>query len=195
MLRIEWDKGGLEWQINKWHNSYYTILDYGIPIFVYVDDIEISGLKEPPLGDVTYIITFFPELLAVIQIFDPELKKRYPFNEGGIQRNQVDGGGFEFTFDYDNKTDALTINYVTPRIPSRRDWHKITIPLKDYVEGVLRAAKEIIADFQRFEPEKSVDDDGVLSLQLEYNTIRQWYEERYHEPVEKKYVVPARFYP
>ncbi len=187
MLRIEWDKKSLEEVVHKYPGK-HTILDYWIPLFVYVDTLEISGLKEIPEGDVTHISTFFPELLSIIQLFDPEkLKTAYPFNELGIQKNRVTGGGFELLFKFDEDLDSLTMYYSNKGIPESRS---IKIPLKEYVEGVLHASKEILKDINIIAPEKYMDDSGVTSLQTSYYTVRRWYEERYHEPVEDKYQIP-----
>jgi hypothetical protein len=191
MLRIEWDRVNLENQMKSWKGI--SILDYWIPLWVYIDDIEISGLKGIPEGDVTHLITFLPELLSVIQLFDPEkLDKKDFIYERNVNENLITGGGFRFLVNHDETTDLLQINFISKGI---QDWGTITIPLKEYTEGVLQATREIVLDIQRIAPEASVDDDGLLSLEKDYNMIRGWYEERYHEPVEEKYEIPNRFYP
>ncbi len=191
MLKIEWDGKKLE-EVIKNYPGNYTILDYWIPLWVYVDDLEISGLKEIPGGDVTHIITFLPELLSIIQLFDPEkLDKRDFIYERNANENLITGGGFRFMVDHDETTDLLNINYTSKGI---QEWRTITIPLKEYTEGVLLATREMISDIQRIAPEANRDDDGLHSLKKDYNTICGWYEERYHEPPEEKYVIPNRFY-
>nr|WP_321352129.1 hypothetical protein [uncultured Methanoregula sp.] len=191
MLRIEWDKKDLKEVINNYPGN-YTILDYWIPLWVYIDDIEISGLKDIPGGDVTHIRSFFPEILSVIKIFDWGNLGRieFSFNRMNPQENDVTGGGFKFALTYNNLEDKLTVSYTNKGITR---WQKIEIPLKDYTEGALKAVNEIISDIEQIAPESSSDGE-LIWLKVNYNTIRGWYEERYHEPIEEKYVIPQRFF-
>jgi len=188
MLRIEWDKKELETRIMS-HSS-YSIMDQWIPVFVYIDNIEISGLKNIPNGDITHLISFFPNLMSIFQEIDPEKFGKIEFMKGPRTGNLVEGGGFKFTVLLEKKTDVLTINYSNKGI---REWQTITIPLKEFINGALYAANEIISDFQRIVPRESEDDEFLTTLKLYYNLIREWYEERYHESVEEKYVIPHEY--
>ncbi|NMB79433.1 MAG: hypothetical protein GYA23_10120 [Methanomicrobiales archaeon] len=192
MFKIRWDKEKLKHELLNGYQS-YSIMDHWIPVFVYVGEIEISGLKDIPGGDVTHILTFFSDTLSVIQLFDPEKLGQTDFVVGRkVRGNVVTGGGFEYSAVYDKITDCVTIQYKNKGITN---WRTITMSLREYAEGVLAAAREIISDIRRIAPEKSADDDFLIGLEMDYNTIRSWYEERYHAPVEEKYVIPARFYP
>jgi hypothetical protein len=190
MLRIEWDKGFLENQIWLFRKS-WTILDHWTPLFVYVNDVEISGLKDVLGGDISQILSFFSELMSIFMIIDPERlgKKEFIFSRRNNE-NLVTGGGFKFNVELDKKTDILKINYTNKGIT---EWRTIMIPLKEFAEGALSATKEVISDIERIAPERSADDDGLISLKMDYNTIRSWYEERYRAPVEVKYVIPKKF--
>lgn len=196
MLRIEWDKEALEHQMRTFPHS-FSILDYWVPLFVYVNDIEISGLKDIPGGDVSHLTSFFPELMSIFMIIDPERlgKEKFIYVRKNLDNQvtdyQVTGyGGFEFTVELDEKTDVLTINYTNKGIT---EWHTVTIPLKEFAEGALSATKEVISDVERIASDKSADDEFLISLKKDYNTIRNWYEERYEVPAENKYVIPERF--
>ncbi|MDQ1254219.1 MAG: hypothetical protein QG646_3445 [Euryarchaeota archaeon] len=189
MLQIEWNKKVLEHEMRIAHHS-LSIIDRWIPIFVYINDIEISGQEDIPEGDVSHLTSFFPELMSIFMIIDPERLGRKEFIYSRKNDNRVTGGGFEFTVELDKKTDTLTINHTNRGI---REWRTVTIPLKEFAEGALSATKEVISDIERISPYESADDD-LISLKMDYNTIRSWYEERYGVPVEVKYVIPERFY-
>lgn len=196
MFRIEWDKEFLENQMRISHHA-FSILDYWTFLFVYVNDIDISGQEDIPERDVSHLTSFFPQMMSIFMIIDPERLGKEEFSyirknlDNRITDYRVASGGFEFTVELDKKTDVLTINYKNRGI---KEWRTVKIPLKEFAEGALSATKEIISDVERIAPEKSVDDSDLIALKMDYNIIRSWYEERYGVPVENKYMIPERFY-
>jgi hypothetical protein len=190
MLRIVWDKKRLEHEIIKWPSN-MTLMDHWIPLFVYIDEAEISGINEIPGGDITNIGSFFLNLMAVFKSIDPNNLGKTNFHFAYVNNeNKVAGGGFEFFITFNEETDILAIKY-NNRI--KREYRIKTIPLKEFTGGVLMAVKEIIADLQRIDPDNSPNDEDIISLKIEYNTIRSWYEDRYKKTVENKYVIPDEY--
>ncbi|MBN1432882.1 MAG: hypothetical protein JW931_08940 [Methanomicrobiaceae archaeon] len=191
MFRIVWDKADVEDGIKNYHPSDISIIDFWIPIYVYVDDVEISGLEKCPRGDVMYITEFFFDLLCVISLFDDSPKIIFSYDHGK-QENLVDGNSnFNFSLSLDEQSDILTLNYKSIGAKERRS---INMPFKDYIEGSLAATREIISDIERLVPEYCKKDYGLFDLKSHWNLIRGWYEKRYNEPVEEKYSIPQEYY-
>jgi len=185
MLKIIWDKEELEHEITT-YNPVVSALDVGVYLQMYIDEIEISGLENIPGRDITLIITFFPDLLSFIQLFDNKLDLD-PSNPHKFLRNIVEGGEFKFKGVLDEEADILTLDYTNKGI---KGWRSISIPFKGYIEGSLAATKEIISDVERIAQELCKNDEFLISLKDDCNLVRKWYEKRYNEQVEEKYQIP-----
>jgi hypothetical protein len=174
MFKVVWDKEAVENGIRSSEGDLF-FLDFWVPIQVYADDVEISGLNEIPGGDISNVSSFFPNLLYVFQSMDPENLKDKNFCFGGNIKNKVYGGGFDFYVNHDKNTDMVTIKYTNRAV---KEFRVLQIPLRDYAEGVLYSTAKLIEEIMQVAPDKK-DDNSFHCLKNSYEIIQKWYRERY----------------
>lgn len=174
MFKVVWDNSAVERGIRSGEGDLY-FLDFWVPIQVYADDVEISGLNEIQGGDISNVSLFFSNLLFVFQSIDPEKLGDKDFHFWSNVKNKVSGGGFEFCVYHDRETDMLTIKYTNRAIKEFRILH---IPLRDFAEGVLQSERELLDLILKVAPQYK-DDIAYLDLNRGYEILLKWYTERY----------------
>lgn len=174
MFKIVWNKAEVHQIICSGGGSPY-LLDFWVPIQVYIDDLEISGLNKIPGGDISHFWDFFSEILYVFASIDPERLDEKVFHYGSNVKNRVSGGGFEFYVHYDTQTDTVLIQF---RNRAGKEFQIREIPLQDFADGILSATAEVLEDISNEVPE-CVNEDSYLSLREDMEVIRNWYQERY----------------
>jgi hypothetical protein len=174
LFKIIWDKKKVEQNIRTGKGESYDFLDFWVPIQVYVDNIEISGIKDTPEGGISNISIFFMSIMFVFQSIDPDKLRDENFCFWSNVNNKVNGSSFTYFANLNKETDSLTLKYIN-RVTRGST---IEIPLKDYTEGVLSATAELLEDIIKIAPARK-DDDNFLCLKNGYETIREWFNERY----------------
>jgi hypothetical protein len=146
-----------------------------VPVQIFYDGIEITGLKQIPEGEITRVSSLFPNMLFVLRHIDSEKLGKHQFCYGSNINNEVSGGGFKFYVDYEKQTDMLTVKYTNRAI---REFRSLQISLRDYVEGVLCSMNKFLESIIQTVPERK-SDEYYLGLEDDYNFIKKWYCERY----------------
>jgi len=174
LFKIVWNTTEVEREILS-HENDYMFLSFWTPIEIYVNNVDITGLKEIPEGEITQFGDIFRNNLFLFRGLDLEKLHDKQFHFGSNIDNEVSGGGFKYYIDLDKSTDVLTIRYTNRAI---KEYRTLKIPLKDFAEGVLNSTKEMLDMVLKIAPEKR-EDNNYLSIQMDYETILEWYRNRY----------------
>jgi hypothetical protein len=174
MFRIVWDKEDIERGI-KSGTGEAGPLGFLTPIQVYANGVDISGLEEVPKGNITHFDGLFLEFFYIFHSIDPENLQEKQFHMSSNVKNRVYGGGFDIYVYHDKESDILTLKYHNFMHP---EYRTLDIPLKDFTEGILQSATEMLEEVLRVAPEFE-DDINYTVLKEDMKLIRSWYQERY----------------
>jgi hypothetical protein len=186
MLKIVWNRKELEDKIRLGEGERYT-LDFWIPVQVFINGIDISGLEKNPRGDISQFYDLFVNFYYVFTTIDPERLANKEFGFASNDEKRVSGGGFSFYVEHQKKTDLLSISYHNFNFEISNIRKIISIPLKDFTKGLLISTKELLDELLSIDP-KYKDDEEYRILEEDMGIIRSWYLERYGEyPSVKKH--------
>ena len=178
MLKIEWDKNELRTKILS-NEGDFRLLDFWMPINVYINNIDISGLELNPRGEITQFDDLFLNFFYIFKSIDPnnlsEKDFYYDFNE----ENCVSGGGFRFYVSSIKDQDIIEIKYHNFTFPIG-EFHFTQILLKDFAKGLLVSTKELLDELISIDPVHE-DDEEYKILEENMGTLLTWYKGRYHE--------------
>ena len=180
MLKTVWNKEEFKKNILS-KKGEFRLLDFWMPVQVYVNNIDLSGLEFNPGGEITQIDDLFLNLFYIFKSIDPtKLSEKdfyYDFNE----ENCVSGGGFSIYAFLDQELDILRLKYYNFTFPLG-EFHSTQILLKDFAKGLLLSTKELLDDLISINPVYK-DDEEYKILEENMETLGSWYKDRYHEDV------------
>ncbi len=174
MFRIVWDKEDVERGI-KSGTGEAGPLGFLTPIQVYANGVDMSGLEAAPKGNITHFDGLFLEFFYIFHSIDPENLQEEKFHMSSSVKNRVDGGSFNLYVYHDKESDILTLKYRNFMHP---EYRILEIPLKDFTEGILQSATEMLEGVLRVAPEFEGDVNYIV-LKEDMELIRNWYQERY----------------
>lgn len=174
MLKIVWNKEELERNI-RLEKGEFRLLNFWVPVQLYINGVDISGLDTVPKGDISQIDDLFLSIFFIFRSIDPEKLGDKEFNFIGSFEDEVFAGGFKFYIDHDKQADSLTIRYSNF---THRKFQSISIPLKQFTEGFLLSTKELLEEVKSIDSAYCSDEEIVI-LQDNMAIIRNLYKERY----------------
>lgn len=154
-----------------------NFLGFWTPVQVFVNGVDISGLEENPKGDISLFDDLFLEFFHVFHSIDPENLREEEFHMVSNVKNLVSGGGFDLYVYHDKESDVLTLKYRNLVHP---EYCILEIPLRDFTEGILQSATEMLEEVLQAAPEFE-DDVNYIVLKEDVEIIHSWYQERYGE--------------
>ncbi|MCK9342619.1 MAG: SMI1/KNR4 family protein [Massilibacteroides sp.] len=175
MFKIEWDKEEVARKIKSGEGGERNFLGFWTPVQVFVNGTDITGLEENPKGDISLFDDLFLNFFYIFYSIDPENLQEGEFHVASSVKNRVDGGGFDLYVYHDKESDVLTLKYHSLVHP---DYRILEIPLKDFTEGILQSATEMLEEVLRVAPEFE-DDVNYIVLKEDMELVRNWYQERY----------------
>jgi len=176
MFEIVWDKKKVEQKILESDGDTH-FLDFLAPVDIFINGEKITHPDERDTKVSSQFWDLSLNWLFILKFIDPENLGNVEFSFSPSYDNEVSGWDFEFYVDYSKEADIMTLRY---KDHSLTDYRLIDIPVKEYVEGVLKANVEMIEFIGKVAPGR--DDFGVVqSLKDGTEIIRKWYLERYGE--------------
>ncbi len=174
MMQIVWNREELERNI-RLEKGEFRLLDFWMPVQLYINGVDITGLDTVPGGDISRIDDLFLSIFFAFKSIDPEKLGDKEFYFIGSFEDEVFAGGFKFYIDHDKQADNLTIRYSNF---VHRKFQSISIPLKQFTEGFLLSTKELLEEVKSIDPAYCSHEEIVI-LQDNMAIIRNWYKERY----------------
>ncbi len=185
MFKIEWDKEEVTRKIRSGEGGERNFLGFWTPVQVFVNGTDITGLEENPKGDISLFDDLFLNFFYIFYSIDPENLQEREFHMVSNVKNRVDGGGFDLYVYHDKESDVLTLKYHSLVHP---EYRILEIPLKDFTEGILQSATEMLEEVLRVAPEFE-DDVNYIVLKEDTELVRNWYQERYGTTTAPSYPV------
>lgn len=175
-MKIDWDKEELERNVRSGEGE-FRLLDFWVPIQVYIEGVDISGLDKVPRGDISQFDTLFLNIFFVFKSIDPEKLGDTEFCYIASCKNEVFAGGFKFFVDYDKLTDFLAIKYINF---VNKEFQFLNVPLKQFTEGFLLSTKKLLEEIENIDAAYRGDEEFII-LKDNMGVIFHWYKEKYGE--------------
>jgi len=183
VFRIEWDHNQVKRaaerkaeRIRVSGPSYPGCFEISSLFRVLVNDVDISGLTERQNPRSSGTADIFLGTFSVFRSIDPERLGHQPFQLYYNVKNCVLGDEFRYYVHYDRKTDLVAITYI---YLGEKVFRTLQLPLREYADGVIRAADVMIVEILAVSP--ACRDDSYHRFTTDLEIIKTWYHEKYGE--------------
>ncbi|MBP2146416.1 hypothetical protein J2129_001870 [Methanofollis sp. W23] len=177
MFKIVWDKEEVKQEIRSREGGRENSLGFWTPVQVFVNGLDITGLEEVPKGHISLFDDIFLSFFYVFYSLDPDHLQEKKFHMISNVKNNIDGGSFDLYVFLNKESDIVSLKYRNFVHP---EYHIVEIPLKQFAEGILQSASEMLEEVLRIAPELE-DDENYVVLKEDMDLIRNWYQERYEK--------------